>query len=143
MERMKLGSKLLAGLFSVVTLAHSQAPMPQAQAGTYTITILGAVQRPGPYEIKINADRTVGLMHLWALAGGTTKDANRRAVVITRASNETIQVDLELILSRKTDDIKLEPGDVINVPSKDKKENNRVPWVDPPLRPADRSSPRV
>lgn len=136
-ERMNLRPILLAGLFSVVTLGYSQGPVSPAQASVYTITILGAVHRPGAYEIK--AGQTVSLLQMLAKAGGLTKYAKMKAVEIARAAKmpqgalpeqaETIRVNLDSIFSGKAPDMKIEPGDVISVPSNDKKEDDRAPGL--------------
>jgi protein involved in polysaccharide export with SLBB domain len=126
----KLGSILLAGLFAVVS---------QAQATSETITILGAVQRPGVYALT--PGRPVSLLTLYARAGGATKKARRKVVTITRTMNvpqagipaqtEMIQVNLDLILTGKANDIELKRGDVINVPSSE--DTNKDQKNDPVL----------
>jgi protein involved in polysaccharide export with SLBB domain len=115
---MRSGYMLLAVLLSVVTSGHSQG------ANRYTITILGEVAKPGFYEF--NAERTVTLTQIYAMAKGATRDANVRGVEIKRAPkvnaagvtipSEIISVDLRSILAKQTADIQLEPGDMITVP---------------------------
>jgi protein involved in polysaccharide export with SLBB domain len=121
---MKSRYMLLAALFSVVTLGHSQGPTPEVQTNHYTITILGEVSKPGFYAF--NAERTVTLLQVYAMAQGATRDANVQAVEIKHAPkvnaagvslpSEIIRVDLRSILTKRTADIHLEPGDVITVP---------------------------
>jgi hypothetical protein len=65
--------------------------------------------------------------------------ANERAVEITRTSklnpagesvpSETIRVDLRAIFTGKATDIKLEPGDVINVLSSTKEKDDKAPGL--------------
>jgi protein involved in polysaccharide export with SLBB domain len=115
---MKSRYMLLAALFSVVTLGHSQA------VNRYTITILGEVSKPGFYAF--NAERTVSLLQVYSMAQGATRDGDMRAVEIKRAPkvdaagvsipSEIIRADVRSILAKQTADIQLEPGDVITVP---------------------------
>jgi polysaccharide export outer membrane protein len=85
------------------------------QAGSYFVD--GAVHRPGSYPIGRNYTLTQAL----ASAGGVDPElADYGSVSIYRRRGptnvETIAVDLDSVMSRKTEDIQVQPDDVIMVP---------------------------
>ena len=85
------------------------------QAGMYFVD--GAVHRPGSYPISRNYTLTQAL----ATAGGVDPElADYGSVSIYRRRGptnvETIAVDLDSVMSRKTEDIQVQPDDVIMVP---------------------------
>jgi len=85
------------------------------QAGMYFVD--GAVHKPGSYPIGRNYTLTQAL----ATAGGVDPElADYGSVSIYRRRGptnvETIAVDLDSVMSRKTEDIQVQPDDVIMVP---------------------------
>jgi polysaccharide biosynthesis/export protein len=85
------------------------------QAGMYFVD--GAVRKPGSYPIGRNYTLTQAL----ATAGGTDPElADYSSVTIYRRRGptdvQTIAIDLDNVMSRKTEDIQVQPDDVIMVP---------------------------
>jgi len=78
------------------------------------VTILGQVKMPGSYPVRKNFK----LVELISLSQGFTETAATDDVRIVRNGTErqTIEVDVDEILEGKTDDVVLEPGDVVFVP---------------------------
>jgi len=96
---------------SIAALGQAQAPAPTEPA---TITLVGAVMRPGSYTFK--SDLT--LLRLYAKAGGPQKSASKKGIQIVRSSTrQTIEVNVDAIFRGKEPDIQLEPGDTVIVPS--------------------------
>ena len=92
-----------------------------------TVYLVGQVQKPGTVEIP--SDETLTLSKAILRAGGFGEFANRRKVRVSRATPggdptaaaaKPIEVDVDDILKngRADRDLKLEPGDLIFVPSK-------------------------
>lgn len=85
-----------------------------------TVTVLGAIARPGRYEIS----RTIDLIDLVALAGGWLENADMSDVRISRekASSQTggrteIRLDLEDMTEVSTKFLDLQEGDLVFVDS--------------------------
>lgn len=85
---------------------------------TITVDVLGAVLRPGRYEIS----NKVNLVNLLALAGGTATDGSLNEVRITRLIEteggvkvSELKVNLDEISHVSPDELVLHPGDVIQV----------------------------
>ena len=80
---------------------------------------LGAVQRPGGF-VSTNDRAQLSTLKVLALAGGMTRIAKKdRAVIIRRDSmgkQMSIPVDLEKIVQRKSEDIRMMPSDILYVP---------------------------
>lgn len=81
------------------------------------INISGAVRRPGNYPV------TPGLTALQAigLAGGTTDLSNRDGAVLTRRVEgrlQRYQVPLDRITVGESEDVVVEPGDILYVPER-------------------------
>ena len=101
------------GLFSVTVLAQTQPNGP-------TVTVVGAVQKPGIYQINTG----LTLLQLGALFGGFQRTADTSKIEIVRVTrpaaaddlSETFRIDRNEILSGKKKDFQLQPGDVISVP---------------------------
>lgn len=91
---------------------------------TIIVSVIGYVQRPGRYEIA----RSIDLVNLLALAGGTSAEGSAGTIKITRRSEKDGRVrmhdvfmDLENISSIPPEELILQPGDVIQV--------SRAGWV--------------
>jgi protein involved in polysaccharide export with SLBB domain/capsular polysaccharide biosynthesis protein len=81
------------------------------------VYVLGAVDRPGPY----NYTTTAGSLGAVAACGGFTDDAWKHKLLVVRGSLEhpqTFVVDAASVLSGKSTDVKLEPHDIIYVSKK-------------------------
>ena len=136
---MKLGLSLL-GLLSVTALVEGQAPAPQTPSTPKAIAIVGAVSRPGMYAL--GEGRTT-LLRILAISGMFTPNANKNAVQILRVrqaalpgtpnATETIEVDVDAILTGKMADIELQPGDVVSVPARSRPQTPApLPFLDLP-----------
>jgi protein involved in polysaccharide export with SLBB domain len=85
---------------------------------TLIVSVMGFVQRPGRYEIS----STIDLINLMALAGGATPDGAMNDVKLTRIDETAgqirtreIHMNLENIARFTSNDLKLQPGDIIQV----------------------------
>jgi protein involved in polysaccharide export with SLBB domain len=85
---------------------------------TLIVSVVGFVQRPGRYEISSSID----LINLMALAGGATADGAMNDVKLTRVTESAGQVrtreihmNLEDISRFTANELKLQPGDIIQV----------------------------
>jgi protein involved in polysaccharide export with SLBB domain len=78
------------------------------------------VNRPGSVELVQSP--TMSLVKLVALAGGLTKSASAGKTMIVHIGEDGVQtsaafVDLRKVMSGKTKDLELMPGDVVIVPA--------------------------
>lgn len=104
---------VLVGLLSFEAMAQTQQPFP-------TVTVVGAVAKPGTYPM--NSGLT--LLKLVAMSGGLQKGADSSMIQVVRLKeqaaesnlSEDIFVDYRRILSGKVRDFQLRPGDVIFIP---------------------------
>jgi protein involved in polysaccharide export with SLBB domain len=85
---------------------------------TLIVSVVGFVQRPGRYEIS----STIDLINLMALAGGATADGAMNDVKLTRITEiagqvrtREIHLNLEDISRFTVNELKLQPGDIIQV----------------------------
>jgi len=81
-----------------------------------SVSVLGAVQKPGSYEIPLEGKLT--LLKVVSLAGGFSDVANIKKIKVIRKEGEATRVlraNAEAIISGKVQDIDLEPEDVIHV----------------------------
>lgn len=80
------------------------------------IAVLGAVARPG--YIPLDVANPLQLAQALAEAGGTAPRAALTRATLTRASGQTVPLDLYAltILGDKTQNVRLQPGDVVTVP---------------------------
>jgi protein involved in polysaccharide export with SLBB domain len=128
-RRFPILALVLVGLLSLAATA-------QTQETPRTVTVVGAVNKPGIYQMP-----TTGLTLLQALAisGGLQPTANsREAKVVRQAPGAalTISLDLRSILSGKQKDVLLQPDDVISIPFSMPTSTPRLadPPVTPPLK---------
>jgi polysaccharide export outer membrane protein len=81
--------------------------------------ILGAVNKPGGF-VMANDRSQMSSLKLLALSGGLTRTAKRdRAVIIRKDSQgqqHEIAVDLKKVLARTSEDVPLQPSDILYVP---------------------------
>jgi polysaccharide export outer membrane protein len=83
------------------------------------VYVLGAVGRPGGFVVS--NDRTqLSTLKVLALAGGMTHTAKSdRAVIIRKDSQgqqHEVAVDLKRVMKRETEDVQLQPSDILYVP---------------------------
>jgi polysaccharide export outer membrane protein len=102
--------------FNIPVLGGDVVSVPRAGI----IYVVGAVQRPGGFVMQSDRDRMTTLKIL-SLAGGTTGSAKERQAVILRKNPETgkrdeVPVDLKKVMDLKTEDVMLQPSDILFVP---------------------------
>jgi len=83
------------------------------------VYVLGAVTRPGGFVVS--NDRTqLSTLKVLALAGGMTRTAKSDHAVIVRKDTQgqqhEVAVDLKKVLRRETEDVQLQPSDILYVP---------------------------
>jgi polysaccharide export outer membrane protein len=83
------------------------------------VYVLGAVGRPGGF-VLLNDRAQMTTLKALALAGGLGRTAKKdRAVIIRKDSQghqQEVAVDLAKVMERKTEDIQLQPSDILFVP---------------------------
>src|SRR5262252_7004478 len=109
---MKNNIALQAG--DVVTVPH---------AGV--VYVLGAVGKAGGYVLS--NDRTqLTTLKILSLAGGLTRTAKSDKAIIVRKDNmgqqHEVPIDLKKVLSRKSEDVQLQPSDILYVPESGSKQ---------------------
>ena len=102
--------------FNIPILGGDVVSVPRAGI----IYVVGAVQRPGGFVMQSDRDRMTTLKIL-SLAGGTTGSAKANQSVILRKNAETgkrdeVPVDLNKVMKLKTEDVTLQPSDILFVP---------------------------
>ena len=107
-----------AAIAQLRTSSTTNYRFAEANELTIVVTLLGAVTNPGRYELS----RSIDLVNLLALAGGTRESADLSNVRITRTvrtstkvERREIQVDLEKFSSVDEADLVLSQGDIIFV----------------------------
>jgi polysaccharide export outer membrane protein len=83
------------------------------------VYVLGAVSRPGGFVLANDRGQMTSLKIL-ALAGGLTRTAKSDHAVILRKDNQgkqhEVAVDLKKVSKRETEDVMLQPSDILFVP---------------------------
>jgi len=84
------------------------------------VYILGAVSRPGGFVLA-NDRSHMSTLKLLALAGGLIPTAKKDHAVIIRKDSQgqqhEVAVDLKKVMARTTEDVQLQPSDILYVPS--------------------------
>jgi polysaccharide export outer membrane protein len=84
------------------------------------VYVLGAVGRPGGFVLA-NDRSQMTTLKLLALAGGLGPTAKKDHAVIIRKDNQgqqhEVAVDLKKVMDRTTEDVQLQPSDILYVPS--------------------------
>jgi polysaccharide export outer membrane protein len=84
------------------------------------VYLLGAVTRPGGFVLANDRGQMTTLKIL-ALAGGLTSTANKTHAVIVRkdaqGQQHEVAIDLKKVLQRQSEDIQLQPSDILYVPN--------------------------
>jgi protein involved in polysaccharide export with SLBB domain len=97
------------GLAALAGLAQAQPVQPQGSK----YYVWGQVGGPGAYLFVASPD----ILELISAAGGPTRDANLKRVILIRAVTQTrTRINLEEMLN-KGQVVRLSPGDVVIVPS--------------------------
>jgi polysaccharide export outer membrane protein len=83
------------------------------------VYVLGAVGKPGGFVVS--NDRTqLSTLKVLSLAGGMTRTAKSDHAVIIRKDSQgqqhEVAVDLNKVLKRQTEDVQLQPSDILYVP---------------------------
>lgn len=112
----ELERKLARALIEKQLLLDPQVSVTITDRQSKRVSVMGAVQTPGSYELS--GRQTV--LQILSAAGGLSRDAGREILVIRRLSDGTsssLRVPVEdLIVRGETQyDIPLEAGDIINV----------------------------
>jgi len=106
----------LTALLEKDYLVYPQVHIRIKEFHTLTISILGEVNRPGPYKLGQEGETT--LLESIAMAGGFTNIANVKKIKIIRmegSEKKTYQVNGEDVLKGKRKDVPLKPNDLIVV----------------------------
>jgi polysaccharide export outer membrane protein len=102
--------------FNITVLGGDVISVPRAGI----IYVVGAVNHPGAFQIQNDPDKMTALKML-SLAGGTTVSARGNDAMILRKNLETgkrdsMPVDLSKVMKLKTEDVALQPSDILFVP---------------------------
>jgi polysaccharide biosynthesis/export protein len=102
--------------FNITVLGGDVISVPRAGI----IYVIGAVNHPGAFQITNDPDKMTALKML-SLAGGTTGSARGNDALILRKNLETgkrdsVPVDLSKVMKLKTEDVALQPSDILFVP---------------------------
>ncbi len=79
----------LARIEALVRASTTGNKMPEAAPGQIRVTILGEVNAPGVYAL----DSDSPIATLVAMAGGFTKIANQKKIVVVGADNKSIEIN--------------------------------------------------
>jgi polysaccharide export outer membrane protein len=106
-------------LKTATVIVERQSAGPKGEAGV-SVYVHGAVGAPGRRTIPWIAGQPPTVYQAVLEAGGFTRWANRRNVVVTReiGGSERITVDLEGVIKRGEPDLPLQNRDIIFVPEK-------------------------
>ncbi len=91
--------------------------LAKGEKNKMSLVLLGAVKKPGTYELE-KGERKVTLLKLLSEAGGFSDVANIKRIKIVRNENGKKQVfdaNAESIMSGNSPDIELQSGDIVNV----------------------------
>ena len=100
----------------VVEVADRIIEVEKKEVVKKSASILGQVQKPGPYDFPPEGKMTV--LELISKAGGFTDVANVKKIKIIRkkgGKNSVIRANAESIIAGRDPDIELEPDDVVHV----------------------------
>jgi protein involved in polysaccharide export with SLBB domain len=82
-----------------------------------SFVVLGQVKKPGTFQFPVSSTRLT-LLEAISLAGGFSDIANIKKIKIIRSkegNKDILQANAESIMSGDSQDIPIEPGDIINV----------------------------
>ncbi|HDJ22823.1 MAG TPA: hypothetical protein ENF17_02905 [Candidatus Aminicenantes bacterium] len=109
--------KELARLLEKKYLQNPQVTVFIKEYQSKRVSILGAVQNPGPYELLGRQT----LLQIISEAGGMTEDAGETIIIIRQladGSSKTLRIPAEELIVKGDAklNIVLQPGDIINIP---------------------------
>jgi polysaccharide biosynthesis/export protein len=104
------------GRFNIPLVGGDVVSVPRAGI----IYVVGAVQKPGGFLMENDLDKMT-MLKMLSLAGGTTTTAKLKSAVILRKDPDTgkrdqVPVDLKKVLKLQTQDVQLQPNDILFVP---------------------------
>ncbi|HEX8832612.1 MAG TPA: SLBB domain-containing protein, partial [Abditibacteriaceae bacterium] len=117
------GKVIEVDLYSVLVLGKKESNVPLKEGdlvllpeSSGRVTVTGAVQRPGYYNLDDGRNLRVG--EAVALAGGTTERAAMTKAVVTKTDGTLVPVDLFRVLVQNDPvaNVTLATGDVLTVP---------------------------
>lgn len=124
-DRAPLPNTITVNLSELLERGDTQNNIPLQGGDVVTVPhagivyALGAVQRPGGF-VSNNDRSQLSTLKLLALAGGLTRIAKKdRAVIIRKdatGKQQSIPVDLAKIVSQKSEDVRLQPSDILYIP---------------------------
>jgi len=109
--------KELARLLEKKYLQNPQVTVFIKEYQSKRVSVLGAVQKPGPYELLGRQT----LLQIISEAGGMTEDAGETIIIIRQladGSSKTLRIPAEELIVKGDAklNIVLQPGDIINIP---------------------------
>ncbi|MDR0972992.1 MAG: SLBB domain-containing protein [Prevotellaceae bacterium] len=107
--------KALSRIYSTISDSGTQIQLSLGQTRTISVNVMGEVVVPGTYQLSAFAT----LFHALYSAGGVTEIGSLRAVKVMRDGKQTASVDVYsyMMNGKQTDNIRLQEGDVIMVPT--------------------------
>jgi protein involved in polysaccharide export with SLBB domain len=124
-DRAPLPNTITVNLSELLERGDTQDNIPLQGGDVVTVPhagivyALGAVQRPGGF-VSSNDHSQLSTLKLLALAGGMTRIAKKdRAVIIRKdatGKQQSIPVDLAKIVNQKSEDVRLQPSDILYIP---------------------------
>lgn len=124
-DRAPLANTITVNLSELLERGDTQDNIPLQGGDVVTVPhagivyALGAVQRPGGF-VSSNDRAQLSTLKLLALAGGMTRVAKKdRAVIIRKdamGKQQSIPVDLAKIVNQKSEDVRLQPSDILYIP---------------------------
>jgi polysaccharide export outer membrane protein len=99
-------------------LVHPEVNLFVSQFTTQRVTLLGQVMKPGPHDLP--AEKRLTILQILGMAGGPTRIANLKKVVVKRFVNgrqESIKIDVNGMISGSNATMfYVQEDDVITVP---------------------------
>ncbi|MBI4550230.1 MAG: polysaccharide export protein [Candidatus Omnitrophica bacterium] len=109
--------KKMTALLEKDYLVYPQVHIRVQQFHTMTVSILGEVNRPGPYNLE-SEDGETTLLEAIAMAGGFSNIANIKKIKIIRiegGQKKSYRVNAEDIIHGKKSDVTLQANDIVVV----------------------------
>jgi polysaccharide export outer membrane protein len=117
LEPQQIADALRAKLTQGEILTDPSVSVSVKEYASKRVEVLGEVQKPG----SISATPGMTLLRVIALAGGFNSIARKSAVTLrrrTRDGTAVVVVDVEAILTNRSPDVVLQPGDSVFVPQR-------------------------
>jgi polysaccharide export outer membrane protein len=104
--------KKLAAMLDERYLQNAQVSVFIREYKSKTVSVVGAVTRPGDYELLGKKN----LLQVISMAGGVTNLASGQVVVIRSDKSEAIDLKELMIKGSQSLNVFLMPGDIVNIP---------------------------